>query len=68
MAVLNLPSMRQVLVFQRVDYRPAVEFEFQNDGKESLTMATVQLSRWLSRQRWFSFDAITQRADYRAGE
>jgi hypothetical protein len=63
-AVVPLPSLKAVLILQRVDFRPPVIGEYENQGRPFLTRALVDIRRGEARATWFNFENIAKRTGY----
>ena len=67
-SVVPLPSAAEVLVVQRVDYRPPVAREYEEGGRVLLARALLEIRRWRARVAWFNYRDVEKRMGFREEE
>lgn len=68
LAVIKLPTRKEVLVVQRIDYSPAVTAEYDESGRKSIYQALAALNQWKILQGWFNVEGIIKRVNYQKKE
>ncbi len=64
--IVELPSLKQVLVIQRIDFRPAVTGEYEASGRRTVMNGLGENERWFARRLWFDWKSVSQRTGYQA--
>lgn len=67
-ATVTLPPSRQVLVFERAEYAPALESEYQSFGQTVLARLLMMSRQQRALMTWFQWDQVRQRVDWRPEE
>ena len=67
-AVIPAPPVREVLVVERADFRPAVASEFEKGGRAFLAQYLTSFRMWQARANWFNWRNVEQRLAYKPQE
>jgi len=67
-AVIALPSDGSVLVAQRVDYRPPVVGEYEDQYRPRLANQALAIRQWRIRSEWFNWDNLAKRTGFTFAE
>jgi len=63
-SALELPALKSVLVMERVDFRPAITAEYEQQGRKDLLAALAAMQEWEMREMWFALRQIEQRMNF----
>ena len=61
---IELPARKEVLVLQRVDYRPAVAGEYEETGRQMLPQLIRTVRAWQMRETWFRLSSVEKRVAF----
>ncbi|MFA6135139.1 MAG: hypothetical protein WC869_14085 [Phycisphaerae bacterium] len=62
--VAPLPSIKEVVVMQRIGYQPAVQ-KALGEAAPKLSSQLEENQRWLNRMQWFNYGNLVKRLDYK---
>lgn len=66
--MLVAPSLREVAVVQRIDFRRAAEPQFRETGRERLLSLLQAIAEWENRNAWFDLQSIQNRTGYKRAQ
>ena len=63
-AVIPVAPLQAVFVVERIDYRPPVKREC-DDQRNMLALMLTEIEKWNARKAWFSYDNIVKRTGFK---
>ncbi len=67
-AVIPVAALRAVFVVERIDYRPPVRSEYENQWQTMLTASLMGIQRQNAHRAWFGYENIIKRTGFKEEE
>jgi len=62
-----LPALREVVVFCRDSFQPALQSEYEKGGRTFLNNTLEEMRQYDVLKDWFSFENVVRRVGFQAG-